>query len=123
MAVSPRFGFVVEYVADMDAARRFFVEVLGLTIEREHPTFVQFVDPAGVRCAIASDEPLEPGNQRELYWLVADAEAAYRELAQRALIRVPLKTMPYGQVFGVQNPVGQVHYLLELAANRPSRPV
>ncbi|HLI27094.1 MAG TPA: VOC family protein [Chloroflexota bacterium] len=123
MASSPRFGFVVEYVADLDAARRFFVEVLGLTVEREHPTFVEFVDPAGVHCAIASDEPLEPGNQRELYWLVADAEAAYRELAPRALIRVPLKTMPYGKVFGIQDPAGQAHYWLELAANRPSRPV
>src|SRR5439155_954567 len=37
-----RFGFALEYVSDIDAAKRFFVDVLGLELERDHPTFAQF---------------------------------------------------------------------------------
>lgn len=54
---------------------------------------------------------------------MAHAAAAYHELAQRALIRVPLMTKPYRKVFGIQAPAGQAHYWLELAAHRRSRPV
>jgi catechol 2,3-dioxygenase-like lactoylglutathione lyase family enzyme len=43
MNTKPQFGFVIEYVKDIDAARRFYVEVLGLEIEREHPTYPSFV--------------------------------------------------------------------------------
>ena len=35
-----KFGFVIEYVADIEAARAFYVDVLGLVVERYHPTFL-----------------------------------------------------------------------------------
>src|SRR4030095_6583695 len=47
MATRPQFGFALEYVSDIDAAKRFYVDVFGLEVEREHPTFVQFRDAAG----------------------------------------------------------------------------
>lgn len=50
MAVTTRFGFALEYVSDIDAVKRFYVDVLGLEVDREHPTFVQFKDPAGHPC-------------------------------------------------------------------------
>jgi len=34
MVIQPKFGFVVEYVPDIEAAKRFYVEVLGLVMER-----------------------------------------------------------------------------------------
>lgn len=37
-----QFGFVVVYVNDMVKSKRFYTEVLGLRVEREAPTFVQF---------------------------------------------------------------------------------
>jgi catechol 2,3-dioxygenase-like lactoylglutathione lyase family enzyme len=40
--ITPEFGFVLEYVPDIEAAKRFCTEVLGLVMERYHPTFVQF---------------------------------------------------------------------------------
>jgi catechol 2,3-dioxygenase-like lactoylglutathione lyase family enzyme len=123
MPIKPRFGFVVEYVPDIEAAKRFYVDVLGLEIERDHPVFVQFKDPAGARFAIAGDEPLSGSGQPELYWLVDDAEAAFGELHQRAEVGLPLKEMPFGKVFGIKDPAGQPQYLLELARDRPSRPV
>jgi catechol 2,3-dioxygenase-like lactoylglutathione lyase family enzyme len=113
-----RFGFAVVYVKDIQAAKRFYVESLGLRVEREAPTFVQFG-----HFALASDSPLGGGDGPELYWLVDDADAAYRELAARAPISRPLETKPFGKVFGVRDPDGGTRFVLELAQSRPSRVV
>jgi predicted enzyme related to lactoylglutathione lyase len=118
MNEKPRFGFVVEYVEDVEAAKRFYEEVLGLQAERVHPTFVQFE-----HFAIASDEPLVGGGAPEIYWLVDDAERAFEEVSRVAEVVLPLQEAPYGKVFGVRDPDGQPQFLLELAARRPSQPV
>ena len=118
MSNQPQFGFALEYVPDIEAAKRFYVGVLGLAVERYHPTFVQFKN-----FAIASDESMGGNNEPELYWLVADAEAAFNELSQKAEVSMPLKQMPFGKVFGIKDPAGRPRYLIELAQNRPSRQV
>ena len=118
MSSKPRFGFVVEYVKDVEAAKRFYVDVLGLSVQRYHPSFVQFD-----RFAIAGDEPLGGTGEPELYWLVDDAEAAFRELSTKAEVSFPLRQMPYGKVFAIKDPAGRPRFLLELAKDRPSRPV
>ena len=118
MSIHPRFGFAIEYVKDIEAAKRFYVGVLGLAVERYHPTYVQFQN-----FAIASDESMGGKNELELYWLVADAEAAFNELSQKAEVTMPLKQMPFGKVFGIKDPAGRPRYLLELAQNRPSQQV
>lgn len=123
MAITSRFAFALEYVTDVEAVKRFYVDVLGLEVEREHPTFVQFKDQAGVNYAIASDESLGGSNELELYWLVDDVEAAYRELSGKVEVSVPLRQLPYGKVFGIKDPSGQPHYLLEFARDRPSQRV
>jgi catechol 2,3-dioxygenase-like lactoylglutathione lyase family enzyme len=117
MSVTPRFGFVVEYVDDIEAAKRFYVEVLGLEVERYHPTYVQFGT-----FAIANDASMSGSRDPELYWLVDDAEEAFRELSKKAEVVAPLKQMPFGKVFSVKEPGGRPRYLLELARERPSRP-
>lgn len=121
MTSDPRFGFALEYVSDIEAAKRFYVEVLGLEVEREAPVFVQFKDKAGASFAVASDESMSGDRGLELYWLVDDAEAAFSELSQKAEV-VPIKQMPFGKVFAIKDPAGQLQYLLEFAQNRPSRP-
>lgn len=123
MTATPRFGFALEYVSDVEAVKRFYVDVLGLAVEREHPTFVQFKDQSGASFAIASDESLGGRGELELYWLVDDAEAAFREISGKAEVVVPLREMPFGKVFGINDPAGQPRYLLEFARERPSRPV
>ena len=117
MSNRPKFGFVLEYVTDIEAARRFYVDVLGLEVERYHPTFVQFN-----KFAIANDESLSGNREPEVYWLVDDAEAALSALSQKTEISIPLKQMPFGKVFAIKDPTGQLCFLLELAQNRPSRP-
>lgn len=114
---TPRFGFVVEYVTDIEAATRFYTDVLGLEVERSHPTFVQFD-----HFAIASDESLSGDSEPEVYWLVDDAEAAYGALAGRAEVVTPLTQKAFGKVFGIEDPTGRPCFLLELSSNRPSRP-
>lgn len=115
MDAKARFGFVVEYVKDMEAARRFYEEAMGLQIQRHHPTFIQFEN-----FAIATDEPLGGESTQELYWLVDDAEAALRERSAKAEVCLPLTTLPFGKVFGIRDPDGHPCYLLELAHERPS---
>ncbi|MGC2506713.1 MAG: VOC family protein [Candidatus Acidiferrales bacterium] len=117
MSVKPRFGFVVEYVTDIEAAKRFYVDVMGLEVERYHPTYVQFGT-----FAIANDPSMSGSRDPELYWLVDDAEEAFRELSQKAEVVAPLRQMPFGKVFSIEEPGGRPRFLLELARERPSRP-
>ena len=123
MTVTFPFAFALEYVSDIEAAKRFYLDVFSLQIERESPMFVQFKDQAGVNYAIASDESLSGNRGLELYWLVDDAEAAFKELSQKAEVCLPLKQMPFGKVFGIKDPAGQAQYLVEFVQNRPSQSV
>ena len=118
MSNKPEFGFIVEYVTDIEAAKRFYVEVLGLKVERDSPVYVQFN-----HFAIASDESMSGSREPEVYWLVDDVEAALNDLSAKAEVIMPLKQMPFGKVFGIKDPAGQPLYLLEFAQNRPSQPV
>jgi extradiol dioxygenase family protein len=36
--VSARFGFALEYTKDIPATKKFFTDVLGLQLDRDHPT-------------------------------------------------------------------------------------
>lgn len=118
MTPSPEFGFLVEYVADIEAATRFYTDVVGLTVQRTHPTFVQFE-----HFAIGNDTGLSGSGEREIFFLVDDAEAAFGELPPDVEVTLALEAQPYGKVFGVAGPGGRPIYLLELAADRPSQPV
>ena len=112
------FGMALEYVANLEDARRFYVEVMGLKVEREHPNFVQFE-----HFAIASDVAIGELRERELYWLVDNAEAEFAALGSRVEITTPLKEVPFGKVFGIRGPAGDPCYVLEFAKNRPSKAV
>ena len=118
MSNKPTFGFFLEYVTDIEAATRFYVEVLGLEIERHHPVFVQFN-----HFAIASDESMSGNRDSEVYWLVDDAEATFNDFSQKAEVILPLKQLPFGKTFGIKDPAGQPLYLLEFAQNRSSQSV
>jgi catechol 2,3-dioxygenase-like lactoylglutathione lyase family enzyme len=116
MQKKPQFGFALEYVTDIEAARRFYVDVVGLEVERYHATFVQFAN-----FAIASDASMSGTRDTELYWLVDDAEEAFREMSTRAEISLPLKQQAFGKVFGIRGPNGEPRYMVELSADRPSK--
>ena len=121
MVTTVRYGFILEYVPDIEAAKQFFIDVIGLKIEREAPGFVQFRDASGAGFAVGGDESLTGTGEREIYWVTDDAEASYRELSRRAKISVPLDQKPFGKVFAIADPSGQTHFVIEFAANRPSQ--
>ncbi len=116
MNSKPTFGFILEYVNDIEAAKRFYTDVIGLEVERYHPTYVQFQN-----FAIANDESLSGNREPEVYWLVDDAQAAFDALSPKAEILFPLKQLPFGKVFAIKDPAGRPLYLLEFAQNRPSQ--
>src|SRR5262252_8031619 len=101
MTTRVRFGFALEYVTDVPQTRRFFTDVLGLQIDRDHPTFVQFKDAGGSAYAIASDEPMATADEPELWWTVDNAESACAEMSNRAELVMPLRDMPFGKCFGL----------------------
>ena len=111
-----KFGFAVEYVSDVDEAKHFYADVLGLKVERTSPEFIQFDG-----FAIAGDAPVVAGHERELYWITDDAERAYAELSRQAQVTLPLKEMPFGKIFGVQGPAGHPCYVVQFARERPSQ--
>lgn len=115
MQQHPRFAFALEYTDDIGAATRFYTDVMGLEVERQAPQFVQFGN-----FAIASDESLGGTREVELYWVVDDADAAYREMSSSAEITSPMRQMPFGKVFGVKGPTGEPRFLVEFVKNRPS---
>jgi catechol 2,3-dioxygenase-like lactoylglutathione lyase family enzyme len=121
--VNARFSFAVEYTRDMQATKRFFTDVLGLQLERDHPSFVQLKDANGGAYALASDEPMDTGDHPELWWTVDNAEQACDEMSRKAELAMPLRELPFGKCFGIKDPTGQVHYVLEFAPQRPSQPV
>ena len=123
MTLNARFAFALEYTRDVPATKRFFTDVLGLELDRDHPTFVQFKDAGGAAYAVASDEPMDKGDAPELWWTVDNAEQALAEMSGKAEVAMPLRDMPFGRCFGVKDPTGQVHYLLEFAQQRPSQQV
>jgi catechol 2,3-dioxygenase-like lactoylglutathione lyase family enzyme len=118
-----RFAFAIEYTQDIPGTKRFFTDVLGLQVERDHPTFVQFKDANGAAYAIASDAPMDTGDAPELWWAVDNAAAACAEMSKSAELAMPLRELPFGKCFGIKNPNGQIHYVLEFAAQRPSQQV
>ncbi len=118
MSIQATFEYVLEYVNDLEAAKQFYVDVLGLKVERYHPTFVQFK-----HFAIASDESLSGNRSPEQYWVVENAEQAFNELSGKAEILLPVTQKPFGKVFSIKDPAGQPLYLLEYAKNRPSQAV
>ena len=56
-----------------------YVEALGLEIERDSPMFIQFNN-----FAIASDKSMSGNRDPEVYWVVEDVEAAFKDLSQKA---------------------------------------
>jgi len=121
MTTNARFAFALEYTKDIQGTKRFFTDVLGLQLDRDHPTFVQFKDASGAAYAIASDEPMDKGDYPELWWTVDNAEQACAEMSKQAEIAMPMREMPFGKCFGIKDPNGHVHYVLEFAQQRPSQ--
>ena len=112
--------FIMLHVPDVARARTFYTEQLGFAVEDESPDFVQFKQPAagGATVDLGRGETIA-ATSTELWWFVADADAAHRELVGRG---VTTATTPqdeaFGRTFTVQDPGGNVLSLLQLPTGR-----
>lgn len=109
-------GFVIRHVPDIEAAKAFYRDALGLAIEGESPDFVQFANSGGATFALG---PVAAGEPIELWWYVDDADAAHAALRQAGVAIVePPTDQPFGRSLVVKDPAGNNVYLLQLPAGQ-----
>lgn len=112
--------FVMLHVPDVVRARTFYTEQLGFAVEDESPDFVQFKRPeaGGATVALGRDETVT-ATSTELWWFVADADAAHRELVARGVTTATApQDAPFGRTFTLRDPGGNVLSLLQLPTGR-----
>ena len=112
--------FVMLHVPDVAQARDFYTGALGFVVEEEMPDFVQFKRPeaGGATVALGKGAPV-PATSTELWWFVADADAAHRELVARGVTTATApQDEPFGRAFTVRDPGGNVLFLLQPSTGR-----
>jgi predicted enzyme related to lactoylglutathione lyase len=115
---TPALELALLHVADIDAARAFYTEKLGLEVDRGQsgPNFVLFQRPKGVGASLAlsADGGVQPSSGTELWWYVDDVDATHHELVGRDVEPAsPLVDMPFGRTFSIKDPGGNMVYLLQ----------
>ncbi|HEY0212120.1 MAG TPA: VOC family protein [Paenirhodobacter sp.] len=104
--------FIGIQVADLDAARRFYTEIVGLTAAPNAPPGAVVFDtkpiPFAVRTAVVDlDAAGILGHGIALWFGCDDADALHDHLAARGVqIVFPPKDGPFGRYFAFQDPFG-----------------
>jgi catechol 2,3-dioxygenase-like lactoylglutathione lyase family enzyme len=102
-------NIVILRVADVEEARRFYGETLGMAIESETPGFfsVQPVDGQGASLGVGVGQP--SGNGAEIWWRVDDADALHAALVARDVrITEEPQDRPFGRAVSFADPAGNV---------------
>jgi catechol 2,3-dioxygenase-like lactoylglutathione lyase family enzyme len=112
-------------VSDVDRAKSFYVDKVGFHDDYDHVVspelrFVQLTPP-GSACSVVmgvgiTDMP--PGSQRGVQMVVADADAARKELAQRGVEVSDVDDQPWGRFVYFADPDGNTWNLQQIV--RPS---
>ena len=102
-------NFVMLHVPDIEQARAFYTEKLGLVVEDQQPAFVQFKQHAGMGAifALEEDAGASPYQGVELWWMVDNADATYATLVSNGVENASQPTdEPFGRAFTVKDPAG-----------------
>jgi predicted enzyme related to lactoylglutathione lyase len=106
-------SFIIRHVPDIDEARGFYTDKLGLVVEAQQEGFVQFASPGGATFALSRDQGA--GEPIELWWFVENADATHDALRARGVeIAAPPKDEPFGRAFSIKDPSGNTVYLLQV---------
>jgi catechol 2,3-dioxygenase-like lactoylglutathione lyase family enzyme len=100
-------------VTDVDRAKAFYVDQVGFTADHDHRVndelrFVQLTPP-GSACSIVLGTgitEMEPGSQKGLQIVVADARAAREELLSRGVDASDVQDLPWGSFTYFADPDG-----------------
>lgn len=108
-------------VSDVDRAKAFYVEKIGFNddIDATVSDQVRFVQltPPGSACSIAIGTGLTdsaPGSVRGLQMVVADADAAHKELLARGVDVSDVDDQPWGRFVNFSDPDGNTWSLQQL---------
>jgi catechol 2,3-dioxygenase-like lactoylglutathione lyase family enzyme len=110
-------------VSDVDRAKEFYVDKVGFVADHDHRVsdevrFVQLTPP-GSACSIAIGTGLTqmpPGSVDSLQIVVADADAARAELAERGVDVSGVDEQPWGRFVYFADPDGNRWALQQLPA-------
>ena len=108
-------------VSDVDRAKSFYVDRVGFNADHDHLVgpelrFVQLTPP-GSACSVVmglgiTDMP--PGSQRGVQMVVADADAARKELAERGVEVSEVDDQPWGRFVYFADPDGNTWTLQQI---------
>jgi lactoylglutathione lyase len=115
MLMQNQLNFVILYVRDIAAMRDFYAKTFDLKLEANAPTFVQFVADGGAIFALLPGEHPTPTATIELWWEVADVDAAHARLASQGveIVSGP-EDKPFGRTLSIKDPEGNLANLYRL---------
>jgi catechol 2,3-dioxygenase-like lactoylglutathione lyase family enzyme len=110
-------------VSDVDRAKAFYVDQVGFHADHDHRVndslrFVQLTPP-GSACSIAIGEGITtaaPGSVRGMQIVVADAQAAHDELAERGVQVSDVQDLGWGRFVFFDDPDGNSWAVQQLPA-------
>ncbi len=108
-----RLELITVPVSDVDRAKAFYADAAGFVAEHDHTVdentrFVQLTPP-GSGCSIAIGKGLTeaaPGSAQGLQLVVADADAAHRELSAKGVPVSDVQEFPWGRFVFFADPDG-----------------
>jgi len=121
--VDYRLELVTLPVADDDAARAFYGDTLGWSVDHDHRVsdelrFVQ-VTPPGSACSVAfgrGTSQMAPGSLRALQVVVTDIEESHADLVRRGVEVSPVDDQPWGRFVYFSDPDGNSWAVQEIVA-------
>ena len=108
-------------VTDVDRAKAFYVDQVGFNADHDHKVheglrFVQLTPP-GSACSIVLGtgmSEMPPGSQKGVQVVVADVEAARRQLLDRGVAASDVDVQPWGSFVFFSDPDGNTWALQQL---------
>jgi catechol 2,3-dioxygenase-like lactoylglutathione lyase family enzyme len=112
-------------VTDVDRAKAFYVDQVGFHADHDHQVheglrFVQLTPP-GSACSIVMGTGvtrMTPGSQQGVQVVVADAEAARRQLLSNGVAASEVDVQPWGSFVTFSDPDGNGWVLQQLPERR-----
>ena len=112
-------------VTDVDRAKAFYTEQVGFNADHDHQVsdelrFVQLTPP-GSACSVVMGTgvtQMPPGSQKGVQVVVADVEAARRDLLEHGVQASDVDVQPWGSFVTFSDPDGNTWALQQLPAWR-----
>jgi catechol 2,3-dioxygenase-like lactoylglutathione lyase family enzyme len=120
-AMDWKLELVIVPVTDVDRAKAFYTDQVGFNADHDHRVnpsvrFVQLTPP-GSACSIAIGQGIttaEPGSVQGLQVVIADAQAAHDELAERGVEVSDVQDLGWGRFVFFADPDGNRWALQQL---------